>query len=113
MNDEVKQFAKVVWEILNIIKENFPSKVSLRQENLEKCAPIFIQFTQSEELRRKLSCVLSIKEESRQLTPDEVEDTLHTMDFAEKMSDFRAVSTCLEMIVKHLTVYLPVLKYRP
>ena len=72
-----------------------------------------MQLTQSEELRRQLSCVLSIRDEGRQLTPDEVEDTLQTMDFAEKMSDFRAVNTCLEILIQELGHYAQCLKYRP
>ena len=113
LSDEEKKFATVTWEIFHILKENFPSKISLRQENLDKCGPIFIQITQSEELRRQLSCILSIKEELRRLTPDEVEDTMHTMDFAEKMSDFRAVNTCLEILYKDHAHYGQYLKYRP
>jgi hypothetical protein len=72
-----------------------------------------VQLTQSEELRRQLSCVLSIRDEDRQLTPDEVEDTLQTMDFAEKMSDFRAVNTCLEIFTTELGQYAQFLKFRP
>jgi hypothetical protein len=72
-----------------------------------------VQLTQSEELRRQLSCVLSIRDEGRQLTPDEVEDTLQTMDFADKMSDFRAVNTCLEIFIQELGHYAQFLKYRP
>jgi hypothetical protein len=30
LGDEEKQFAAITWEVLNIIKENFPSKVSLK-----------------------------------------------------------------------------------
>ena len=54
--------------------------------------------SQSEEIRRQLSCILSIKEESRILTLDEAEDVVCTMDFAEKIKDFRSMSICLELL---------------
>lgn len=57
--------------------------------------------------------MLSIKDELRRLTPDEVEDTLHTMDFAEKVSEFRALNTCLDLLYKDLDHYAQFLKYRP
>jgi len=30
LGDDEKKFAAVTWEIFNILKENFPSKISLR-----------------------------------------------------------------------------------
>ena len=54
--------------------------------------------SQSEELRRQLSCILSIKEENRFLALDEVEDVVCTMDFAEKIRDHRSLSACLELL---------------
>ena len=79
------------------MKENFPSKIQLTQENIEMCAPEYIPMSQSEEIRRQLSCILSIKEENRSLTLDECEDVVCTMDFAEKIRDFRSLSACLEI----------------
>ena len=93
-----RQFGAIVWELVNILKENFPSKVQLTQENIELCAPEYIPMSQSEEIRRQLSCILSIKEESRILTLDEAEDVVCTMDFAEKIKDYRSMSTCLELL---------------
>ena len=46
------QFVSIVWEILNIFKENFPSKVMLYQENLDLCTPAYMPVTLQEELRR-------------------------------------------------------------
>jgi hypothetical protein len=45
LGEEEKRFAAITWELFNILKENFPSKVSLRQENIEKCAPVFVPLT--------------------------------------------------------------------
>jgi hypothetical protein len=30
LGEEEKKFAAVAWEVLNILKENFPSKIKLR-----------------------------------------------------------------------------------
>lgn len=53
---------------------------------------------QSEELRRQLSCLMSIKEEDRYLTVDEFEDAWHTLSFAEKVNDQRSLNTCLDIL---------------
>jgi len=70
----VRQFGAITWELVNILKENFPSKVTLVQENIDKCAPFYVPISNSEATRRMLSCILSIKDEARPLTVDEVED---------------------------------------
>ena len=36
-SDLVKRFGAITWELVNILKENFPSKVSVVQENIELC----------------------------------------------------------------------------
>ena len=64
-SDLTKKFGAITWELVNILKENFPSKVRLVQENIELCTPHYTQMTASEETRRMLSCILSIKEEAR------------------------------------------------
>ena len=45
-----------------------------------------------------LSCILSIKEEARQMTIDEVEDVAWTMEYAAKMKDYRSLSACLDLL---------------
>jgi hypothetical protein len=52
LSTEDKNFATIAWEVFNILKENFPSKIYLSQENLDLCKPVFIQLTPGEELRR-------------------------------------------------------------
>ena len=52
----------------------------------------------SEEIRRQLSCILSIKDENRGLTLDEAEDVVCTMEFAEKIKDYRSLRSCLELL---------------
>ena len=81
-SDLQKRFGVISWELVNILKENFPSKVTLVQENIEKCAPFYVPMSPSEETRRMLSCILSIREEARALTIDEVEDVAWAMNYA-------------------------------
>ena len=52
----------------------------------------------SEETRRMLSCILSIKEEARQITIDEVEDVAWTMNHAARLNDYRSLSACLDLL---------------
>lgn len=94
----VKQFGAITWELVNILKENFPSKVSLVQENIEMCAPYYVQMTSSEEIRRMLSCILSIKEEARAMTLDEVEDVAWTMNHSAMLKEYRSLSACLDLL---------------
>ena len=63
--EEVMKFAIVAWEILNMLKEHFPSKIQLFQQNLESCKPYFKQLSPNEELRRQVSVLLSRKECSK------------------------------------------------
>eukprot|EP00347_Sterkiella_histriomuscorum_P004034 403361997 len=98
LTTEDKKFAQVSWEVLNILKENFPSKIFITQENLELCKPQYIPLQQSEELRRQISCLMSVKEEDRYLTVDEFEDAWHTLTFAEKVNDQRSLNICLDVI---------------
>lgn len=41
---------------------------------------------------------MSIKDEERYLTSDELEDAWHTLQFAEKVNDQRSINMCLEII---------------
>jgi len=52
----------------------------------------------SEELRRQISCLLSIRDEERPLTIDELEDAWHILQYAEKIRDARSQNTCLDLI---------------
>ena len=63
--------------------------------------------SQSEELRRQTSCLLSMKDEGRPLCIDEVEDAIHTLMYAEKVGDVKAQNICLELI--HSSVPMQIL----
>jgi len=62
LSAEDKHFGKVCWELLLVLKDNFPSKVCLHEENLDRCAPVFRACGQGEELRRQISVLVGFKE---------------------------------------------------
>ena len=41
---------------------------------------------------------MSMKEDNRALTLDELEDIWHTLSISEKLNDQKAISVCLEVI---------------
>jgi hypothetical protein len=43
---------------------------------------------------------MSLKEENRSLTRDELEDLWHTISFAERINDQRGLGVCLEVIMQ-------------
>jgi hypothetical protein len=61
---------------------------------------VYLPLSNSEELRRQISCLLSAKEENRSLTKDEFEDLWHTLGFGEKINDQRSIGVCLEVIMQ-------------
>lgn len=93
-----KRFGAITWELVNILKENFPSKVQLEQENIKNCAPFYMPLSTSELTRRMLSCILSMREEARALTIDEVEDVVWVMDYAANLKEYRSLSACLDLL---------------
>ena len=64
---------------------------------------MYIPLSPAEELRRQISCMLSIKDESRAITQDENQDVWHTLMFADKLGDQKAIGQCLEMILQHIS----------
>ena len=93
-----KRFGAITWELVNILRENFPSKISLVQEGIEQCSPFYQELSTSELTRRMLSCILSLREEARELTLDEVEDVTWAMDYAAKLKEYRSLSACLDLL---------------
>ena len=60
--------------------------------------------TASEELRRQISCIMSMRDENERaaLTSDEIEDIQYTLKLAEKLNDQRGIGVCLETLLKDL-----------
>jgi hypothetical protein len=53
------KFGEVCWEILNIFKENFPSKIEITYENLDQLIMLDHETIQTEILRRSLNTLSS------------------------------------------------------
>eukprot|EP00357_Protocruzia_adherens_P007084 CAMPEP_0114983084 /NCGR_PEP_ID=MMETSP0216-20121206/6496_1 /TAXON_ID=223996 /ORGANISM="Protocruzia adherens, Strain Boccale" /LENGTH=502 /DNA_ID=CAMNT_0002345013 /DNA_START=47 /DNA_END=1555 /DNA_ORIENTATION=- len=96
--EDVKQFSAIAWECLNILKENFPSRIELFQENLECCAPNFRPTPEYEELRRQISCVMSYKSRLDAIDNLELEDLWYVFEQAFKQNDERGINVCLEIM---------------
>ena len=96
--EDVKHFANITWEVLNILKENFPSKLHLYQENLECCAPVYKPLKPREELRRQISCALSKKETPKLLLREEIEDVWYILEGCRKFKESKGVTACLELL---------------
>jgi hypothetical protein len=62
VRESAKVFGTIAWEILNILKEHFPSKIHLFQENLDLCEPIYKPLSLKEEIRRQISCLEARKQ---------------------------------------------------
>jgi hypothetical protein len=105
---EVKQFGAVVWEVLNILAENYPSKLELAEENLERCSPYYQQVTDYEALRRQLSCLASRRDEPAVLQVEEMEDLWHVLFTTFTRRDLKGTFLCLELLssTKHCPVFV-------
>lgn len=95
---EVKQFGAVVWEVLNILLENYPSKLELAEENLDRCSPYFYEMTDYETLRRQLSCLTSRKDEVSVLQAEEMEDLWHVLFTTVTRRELKGTFLCLELL---------------
>mmetsp|Transcript_4472 Transcript_4472/g.5519 ORF Transcript_4472/g.5519 Transcript_4472/m.5519 type:complete len:91 (-) Transcript_4472:575-847(-) len=57
-----------------------------------------MELSTSELTRRMLSCILSMREEARPLTIDEVEDVAWAMNYAAGLKEYRSLSACLDLL---------------
>jgi len=101
-SNEVKIFGSVGWEILNILKEHFPSKVYLFHENLEVCAPAYKPLSLKEQLRRQVSWLEARKESENNFKIDEIEDLWATLETAVTADDYSGKLKCLETLINPL-----------
>jgi len=106
--EDVKKFAAITWEVLNILKENFPSHLHLYQENLECCEPFYKPMNPKEELRyffkitvmkrRQLSCLLSKQDSSKTLLQEEIDDVWYLLEACYRVKEIKGITTCLEIL---------------
>mmetsp|Transcript_27288 Transcript_27288/g.49041 ORF Transcript_27288/g.49041 Transcript_27288/m.49041 type:complete len:516 (-) Transcript_27288:17-1564(-) len=105
---EVKQFGAVVWEVLNILLENYPSKLELAEENLDRCSPYYFSVSEYEALRRQLSCLASRKDESSVMQVEEMEDLWHVLFTTITRRDLKGTFLCLDLLnsTKHCPAFV-------
>ena len=96
--DEVKQFACIVWECFHILRENYPSRVDLADEGLEKCAPYFTDLSKSELMRREVSCIASRRDDPALLTSEELAEVWFVLYTSIKLHEARASLICLQLL---------------
>lgn len=98
-SEEVKAFGGIAWEVMNILKEHFPSKIHIYQENLEVCEPFYKPLTAKEEIRRQVSCIEARKQQQGLLSIDELEDVWTVLDTSIKATDFKTQTLCKSIAV--------------
>ena len=99
VSNDVKVFGSIAWEWLNILKEHFPSKIHLYQENLDLWEPIYKPLSLKEELRRQVSLFEARKDEEVLFSNDEVEDLLYVFELAIKIEELKAQIILLETML--------------
>lgn len=97
-SDDVKQFASIIWECFQILRENYPSRLDLSEDNLSRCAPYFTDLTKTELMRREVSCIASRREDPALVTSEEAAEIWFVLYTAMKMHDARAVLICLQLL---------------
>ena len=93
-NDEVKAFGAIAWEVMNILKEHFPSKIHIYQEKLEIWEPFYKPLSLKEEVRRQASCIESRKQQDTLFSIDELEDLWSVLDSSVKINEFKIQTVC-------------------
>ncbi|KRX03665.1 hypothetical protein PPERSA_04217 [Pseudocohnilembus persalinus] len=94
----IKKFCELSWECLMILKENFPSKIDLYQENLENIFNIRNSISPQELLRRQNNCLFNKIYSQETLKFDEIEDIYATFDFAQQEQNYNVTKTCLQLL---------------
>ena len=107
-SDDIKQFASIVWECLQILRENYPSRIDLAEEGLDRCSPYFTTLSKAELMRREVSCIASRRDDPALMTSEEIAEVWFVLYTALKLHDARAVLICLQLLAdsKHCPVSL-------
>ncbi|CAG9320773.1 unnamed protein product [Blepharisma stoltei] len=96
--EDVMHYGSIVWECLNILRENYPSHIEISEENLGRCAPHFTDISDAEILRRQISCISSRKDDPIMLHSEEMEDLWYVLYSAVKAYDIKGIMICLEIL---------------
>ena len=97
-SDDVKQFASIIWECLQILRENYPSRIDLTEEGLDRCSPYFTDLSKTELMRREVSCIASRRDDPALVTSEEIVEVWFVLYTALKLHDARAVLLCLQLL---------------
>ena len=99
VTEETKAYGALVWEIFHIMKEHFPSRIQLQEENLLLCMPVHRPISKNEELRRQMSLLEVKKEEGKRLTTSEVIDLHYMLEWCQEVKEHRHEKTILEVLL--------------
>lgn len=96
--EDVKQFANILWESLNIFKEHYPAHIELNAEGLDHCEPFYREISTQEALRRQVSCVASRSDEGTVLFSEELDDILFVLYSTVKAYDIKSMMIVLDIL---------------
>ncbi|CAD8048904.1 unnamed protein product [Paramecium sonneborni] len=93
-NDDLQQAIELIWDCLCILKENFPSKLELYQENIDE---FNLKEWENELLRRQLNN-LNNRQSNDPLTKDEIEDIFAILNIAQQLQNVKGQEICLNLL---------------
>ncbi len=103
--DTLQVFIRVCWECIIILKENFPSKIIMYQNNLKLTIDFKISEFEQEIYRRELNqikCKLYEVAHSG-LMEDEKDDLFQVMQDSVYYKDYKGLCVSLDLLLKNLT----------
>ncbi|CAK55671.1 unnamed protein product (macronuclear) [Paramecium tetraurelia] len=93
-NDDLQSAIELIWDCLCILKENFPSKLELYQENIDE---FNLKEWENELLRRQLNN-LNNRQSNEPLTKDEIEDVFAILNIAQQLQNVKGQEICLNLL---------------
>ncbi|CAD8136976.1 unnamed protein product [Paramecium pentaurelia] len=93
-NDDLQSAIEMIWDCLCILKENFPSKLELYQENIDE---FNLNEWENELLRRQLNN-LNNRQSNEPLTKDEIEDVFAILNIAQQLQNIKGQEICLNLL---------------
>ncbi|CAD8148483.1 unnamed protein product [Paramecium pentaurelia] len=93
-DDDLQQAIELIWDCLCILKENFPSKLELYQENIDQ---FNLKEWENELLRRQLNN-LNNRQSNEPLTKDEIEDIFGILNIAQQLQNVKGQEICLNLL---------------
>lgn len=91
-------YCQIVWEVCCILKENFPSKIELYQENVDQIINLELYTSSQEMFRRQLNVLVSKVTAQEQFKVDEIDDVIYIIEQSLEKSHVKALMTCLDIL---------------